>query len=170
MAGTKRPKASLLRLTVSFWLLATGLIPPSAAAQVALVAFRPQLPAVALPPLAELDALGGELKLHLAGRKPARLEIIAVRLEKLEARLAAGSPPVPEPDKVRAEIKRVRSLLQRALGWDRSAAAIAVLPSDARAMDASSLLRGALTAPSASARMFDGAATGGAFSAVGASP
>ena len=87
----------MLRLSISLVVFATATLPPSAAAQVAAVAFQPRASFFAPPPLAELEAHGRELRLHLAGRKPARVEFISGRVNELNRRLAAGLPASEEP-------------------------------------------------------------------------
>lgn len=154
----------MLRLLISLAVFASGALPPSAAAQVALVAVRPPLPPAALPPLAQLEAFGRELQRHLEGRAPARLDAVAEGLRKIEGRLAAGA--VEEPGRVRAEIDRVRVLLGRVLGRPQASGPAAVRASAPR--DAA-VLRGFAAVPNASARFFDGSRDAGA-SAVLAAP
>ena len=156
----------MLRLLVSSALLASAVLPPAAAAQVAIVAVRPALPLAALPPLAQLEAIGRELQLHLEGRAPARLDEAAVRLEAIEARLAAGM--VEEPGRVRAELERVRLLLGRILGRPLPPAGAAIPSYEARAEGASALLRAVAAAPSASAALFDGSRPAGSGAAAAA--
>jgi len=163
MAISGFSKASMLRLLISFVVFSSGALPPTAAAQVALAVSRPPLPLAALPPLAQLEAIGRELQLHLEGRAPARLDAAVARLEKIEARLAVGA--VEEPGRVRAELDRVRVLLGRILGTP-PASFLAPVP---RAPAVASDLRAFAAAPSASASLFDGSRAAGS-SAVLAAP
>ena len=154
MAISGLSKASMLRLLISFVVFASGALPPTAAAQVAVLAGRPALPLAALPPLAQLEAIGRELQLHLEGRAPARLDAAVSGLEKIEARLAAGA--VAEPSRVREELERVRVLLGRILGTARASGPFALLPNAPRDPAAAAALRAFAAAPAASASLFDG--------------
>ncbi|MDD5304953.1 MAG: hypothetical protein PHS14_17790 [Elusimicrobia bacterium] len=170
MGKTTRSKASTVRLLVSLVVFLTAALPPSVAAQVAVAAFRPPLPFVAPPALAELDAHGRELQLHLDGRKPARLEFISGRVEELKRRLAAGLPAAEEPSRVRLELARVGALLDRALGRTPAAAPRSVQPAQARAAAAAvaGILNGAAAAPKNPARFFDGSSVWGSRSVFSA--
>ncbi|MCM2303398.1 MAG: hypothetical protein NDJ72_01750 [Elusimicrobia bacterium] len=153
--------ASKIRLLLSLSLLGSAL-PRSAAAQVPVAAFR--LPAAAaVAPLAQLEAYGRELQLHLDGRRPARLDVVAAGLSTLEARLNAGVPPLQEPGKVRAELERVRVLLGRILARPVAAGPVAGRPVEGRpAAAAEDLL--ASVSPNAAASFFDGSRDRGAGS------
>lgn len=155
MVKTIRSKASLIRLLVSFVVFTAAVLPPSAAAQVAAVAFQHQAAFFALPPLAELNAHGRELELHLAGRKPARLEFISGRVSELKRRLDAGLPSAEEPSRVRPELERVGGLLDRALG--RAATSPRVGQGTQPRASVAGTLNGAAAASKSSARFFDGA-------------
>lgn len=167
MAISGLSKASMLRLLISLTVLSSGALPPSAAAQVALVAARPALPFAAPPPLAQLEAIGRELQLHLEGRAPARLDSAVAALERIEARLAAGA--VEEPGRVRVELDRVRVLLGRILGAPQASFPAAFRAAAPRDPAVASALRALAAAPNASASLFDGSRASGSAAVVAAS-
>ncbi|MEQ1918118.1 MAG: hypothetical protein ABL955_02885 [Elusimicrobiota bacterium] len=155
-----RSKAPMLRLSISLMVFVTAALPPSAAAQIAAVAFQPQAAFFAPPPLVELDAHGRELQLHLGGRKPARVEFISGRVKELNRRLAAGLPASEEPDHIRVELERVGALLDRVRGH--------VAAPRASAAVVAGTLNGAASAPKNPARFFDGSKPSAARAAVAA--
>lgn len=151
----------MIRLLLSLLVLGPSL-PRPAAAQVPVAAFR--LPAAAaVAPLSQAEAYGRELQLHLDGRRPARLDVVAAGLATLEARLNAGVPPLKEPAKVRAELERVRLLLGRILARPVVAGPSAGRPAEGRAAPAAEALLAAVS-PGAAASFFDGSRDRGAGS------
>lgn len=149
----------MIRLLLSLSVIGSAL-PRSAAAQVPAAAFR--LPAAAaVAPLAQVEAYGRELQLHLDGRRPARLDVVAAGLSALEARLNAGVPPLEDPARVRAELERVRVLLGRILARPVVAGPGAGRPGERRAA-ASAEATLAAVSPGAAAAFFDGSRERGA--------